>query len=154
VRPCDLLRIGSRIRDEPSERRGIGATLRGARRYAVHFLRFWGVPFTARVALLNPPLRVPFGLPCWFNFFLMPLINPHPNSPDDATLMAAGCFDRRSLERRSRGLFGQAYTEVRLWCRKTRQWQALPVRSQQSWVGILEPISSPRLSVLPLRQSR
>ena len=58
--------------------------------------------------------------------FLMPLVNPHPDSPSDAALRAAGCFDRRSLERRSRGLSGQAYTEVRVWNSKTRQWQAVP----------------------------
>ncbi len=81
--------------------------------------------------------------------FLMPLVNPHPDSPSDAALRAAGCFDRRSLERRSRGLSGQAYTEVRVWNSKTRQWQAVPVRSQQNWGAIVETLSSTHWRALP-----
>ncbi len=81
--------------------------------------------------------------------FLMPLMNPHPDSPNEAALRTAGCFDRRSLAPRGRGLSGQAYTEVRLWSDKTRQWQTLPVRSQQNWAVILGPISSLHLQALP-----
>jgi hypothetical protein len=79
----------------------------------------------------------------------MPLMNPLPDSPNDAALRAAGCFDRRSLVPRNRGLSGQAYAEVRLWSDKTRQWQAVPVRSQQNWGTILEAISSTHLRALP-----
>ena len=79
----------------------------------------------------------------------MPLMNPHPDSPNEAALRNAGCFDRRSLERRSRGLSGQAYTEVRVWNSKTRQWQAVPVRSQQNWGAIVETLSSTHLRALP-----
>lgn len=78
-------------------------------------------------------------------------MNPHPHSPNDAALRAAGCFDRRSLEPPSRGLLGQVFTEVRLWSDKTRQWQAVPVRSQQNWRGVLEAISSPHLRALPFK---
>ena len=82
---------------------------------------------------------------------LMPLVNPHPHSPNDAALRAAGCFDRRALEQRSRGLSGQVFTEVRLWNEKTHQWQAVPVRSQQNWKGLMEAISSTHLRALPFR---
>ena len=80
----------------------------------------------------------------------MPLLNATAPSTDHSSKSVPASFDRSCLRQPSRGLLGQTYTEVRLWCHKTRQWQTLGVRSQQRWDAILAPIASPHLKAIPL----